>query len=530
MSKKTLKRTFWCDTCHVPLMENRCLCCGSDGRDICSATLVPVFTPEIQYLKRQVDPCLHPLLKEGEIWISPGNCTYYCQGIPVLKLVAGNGKATVLCSSDQIKPLRRSKKKWLETLKKANKGYIEHLQYEAEDFIRSTICSFKGKTVMVSFSGGKDSTVVSHLVMSALGRSDILHIFADTSIEFPDTYKYLTQFQRRHPLTPFIRKKSELDFFKTAKQIGPPSRILRWCCTTHKTNPLSGLIDSMSPAKGVLTFDGVRRAESPRRSDYPRISDKHKIAREILARPIIEWSDLSLWLYLLTHELMFNQAYKYGFRRVGCLYCPFNSDWSQNLIKYRYPAKAKKWQRFLLTQAERMNHPNPENFVDQGWRARAGGRGLDHYKTNIESTPCILSDSAVMYQLVNGNIRLVHHFLRPLGPQSMVRKDDFSLVFLIHDSKTNVILASVEVGFDDQAVRVNYLLKKWRRLFQQRIEKQLKKLQVCIFCGACGAKCKAKALEADGCFRVNHDKCKSCMACVKFKCPVVKSLSYKGVN
>jgi phosphoadenosine phosphosulfate reductase len=528
MTKKSIKRTFWCDTCHVPLMGNTCQACGSESRDICSATLVPVFTPELQYLKKQVPATLHPLLKEGEIWISPGNCTYYCQGIPILKLVAGNGKATILIDSDKIQPLNRSKKRVIETLQKANKSVVEYLQYEAEDFIRNTIASFKGKTVMVSFSGGKDSTVVSHLVMSALGRSDILHIFADTSIEFPDTYTYLNEFQRRHPLTPFIRSKSKLDFFKTAKQIGPPSRILRWCCTTHKTNPLSGLINSMSPEKGVLTFDGVRRAESNRRSNYPRISDKHKIAREILVSPIIKWSDFAVWLYILIHQLEFNRAYKFGFRRVGCLYCPFISTWSQNMIKYRYPSKGRKWERFLLGQAERMNHPNPENFADQGWRARAGGRGLDHYKTVLETTPCILSDSAVMYQLINGNIHSVHHFLRPLGPQSMISKDDYAQVFLIHDPKSNEILASVEVGYDDQAVRINYILKKWRRLFQQRIEKQLKKLQVCIFCGACAATCKAKALEADGHFMVNPDKCVSCLSCIKHRCPALDSLIKKG--
>jgi phosphoadenosine phosphosulfate reductase len=528
MSRKTLKRAFWCDTCHVPLLGDKCLACGSMGRDICPATLVPIFTPEIQYLKKQTEKTLHPLFKEGDIWISPGNCTYYCQGLPVLKLVAGNGRAKTLIDPGKIKPLKRSREKWLDTLKKANKGYMDHLQYEAEDFIRQTMVSYKGKTTMVSFSGGKDSSVVSHLTMSATGRSDVLHIFADTSIEFPDTYDYLKQFQRLHPLTPFIKSRSKLDFFKTARLIGPPSRILRWCCTTHKTNPLSSLIDSMSPQKGVLTFDGVRKAESTRRSNYPRISDKHKIAREILASPILEWSDFAVWLYILIHQLTFNQAYKYGFRRVGCLYCPFNSSWSQNMVKYRYPAKGKKWERFLLEQAKQMNHPHPEIFADQGWRARAGGRGLDHYKTILETTPCILSDSAVMYQLVNGNIRLAHHFLRPLGPQSMVSKDKFSQVFLIHDPKTNEIMASVEVGFEDQAIRINYLLKKWRRLFQQRIEKQLKKLQVCIFCGACAAKCKTKALEADGHFHVDHEKCRSCLACVKHRCPALDSLIKKG--
>lgn len=528
MSNKSPKRTFWCDSCHVPIMGDTCLACGSIGRDICSANLVPVFNPEIRYLKKRVDPSFHPILKEGEIWVSPGHCTYYCRGVPILKLMAGNGKATALVEPDRINPLRRSKKQWLNILKNANKKYMEHMQFEAEDFIRNTINTFKGKTVMVSFSGGKDSTVVSHLIMSAMGRSDILHIFADTSIEFPATYNYLKQFQYRHPLTPFISSRSKLDFFKTARQIGPPSRILRWCCTTHKTNPLSVLIDSMSPEKGVLTFDGVRKAESPRRAGYTRISNKHKIAREILASPILEWSDLSVWLYILIHQLALNQAYKYGFRRVGCLYCPFNSDWSQNMIKDRYPSKGRKWYRFLMEQAERMNHPNPENFADQGWRTRAGGRGLDHYKTILETTPCLLSDSAFMYQLVNGDIRMVHHFLRPLGPQTMISQDKYSQVFLIHCPKSNEILASVEVSYNDHAVRVNYLIKKWRRLFQQRIEKQLKKLQVCIFCGACAAKCKAKALEADGHFFVDPAKCRSCLSCVKFRCPALESLIKKG--
>ena len=35
--------------------------------------------------------------------------------------------------------------------------------------------------MMISFSGGKDSTVTSHLVRTALGSNDILHVFGDTT-------------------------------------------------------------------------------------------------------------------------------------------------------------------------------------------------------------------------------------------------------------------------------------------------------------------------------------------------------------
>jgi len=530
MNKPIGKRAYWCDACHVPLLGPKCLACGAQGRDLCAASLVPVFRPEIQYLKKIVAKEVHPLLKEGEVWVAPGQYAYYCQGVLIFKLAANTEQVTMAPDAEQLRPLARTRKQWLTTLQQANKKYIENLQYEAEGFIRKTVTEHGDKTTLISFSGGKDSTVASHLVMNGLGRSDVLHIFADTTIEFPDTYQYIKDFQQHHPLTPFIKSKSKLDFFQTAETIGPPSRILRWCCTTHKTNPLAKLIDSMSPEQGVLTFDGVRKSESSRRSNYPRVSGKHKIAREILARPVLEWTDLDVWIYLLFHELPFNQAYKKGFRRVGCLYCPFNSEWSQKMIGTRYPQKDRKWHTFLTKQAQHMKHPNPEVFVQWGWRARAGGRGLDHYKSALESQPCNLSDDAVMYQLLSGDIRLVRHFLRPFGPQSRVSNDDFAETFLIHDKKTYEILASVEVGYVDQAIRINYLIKKYRRLFQQRVEKQLKKIQSCLFCGACGAKCKVKALNSDGCFKIDNAKCISCLDCVSHNCPIGKSLKYKGSN
>ncbi|MBF0235517.1 MAG: phosphoadenosine phosphosulfate reductase family protein [Desulfamplus sp.] len=530
MSQEVGKRAYWCDTCHVPLIGEKCLSCGHEGRDLCAATLVPVFRSEIAYLKNITERSIHHLLKEGEVWVAPGSYTYYCKGIHFLKLSATNGNVEISSQAKELKPQKRTLKKALDTLKIANRQYIEDLQYEAENFIVKTVASYDGKITMISFSGGKDSTVVSHLVMNALGRSDVLHIFADTTIEFPDTYSYIQEFQNQHPLTPFIQSRSQLDFFKTAESIGPPSRILRWCCTTHKTNPLSKLIDSMSPKRGVLTFDGVRKMESSRRSNYPRISNDHKIAREVLARPILEWSDMQVWFYMIFHEIFFNKAYKKGFRRVGCLFCPFNSDWSQILFKKYYFNQWKKWRSFLKKQAVRMSHPNPEVFVEHGWRARAGGRGLEFYKSSIEAAPCILSESAVQYQLLSGDIRLIRHFLRPFGPQSIVKKDIYSETFLIHDFQSNQILASVEAGYMDQAIRINYIVDKNKRLFQQRVEKQLKKLQVCIFCGACGAQCKFNALNSENHFFIDDSKCNSCLVCVSHNCPIVKSLHYKGIN
>lgn len=528
-SKPASARTYWCNSCQVPLLGERCGACGAEGRNLASATLVPVFRTEMNYLRKHICQDLHPWLRELEMWVNPVNYTYYSQGKALFKLSAAYadvapGKVESLPQA----PAKRTRKDALERLRKANRNYIERLQYDAESFIREAVSQFSGRPILVSFSGGKDSTVASHLVMNGLGRSDILHIFADTTIELPDTYRYLQRFQTEHPLTPFISSRSPLDFFKTAESIGPPSRILRWCCSTHKTNPLSKLIDSMSPFNGVLTFDGIRKAESPRRALYPRITTQHKIAREVLARPILEWSDSAVWIYLLYHGITFNPAYKKGFRRVGCLYCPFNSEWSCRMINYWHPSQDDRWSQFLVQHAIKTNHQNPEYFVSKGWRARAGGRGLDHYKANIESRPCLLSDTAVSYQLLGGETRNVRYFLRPLGPQTQLESNSYFETFLIHDKDTHEMLASVEIGFEDNAIRINYLLKKNVRLFQQRIEKQLRKLQSCIYCGSCEVICSQHALCSSGNYSIINEKCVSCLHCVSHDCLAVKSLHFNG--
>jgi phosphoadenosine phosphosulfate reductase len=527
MSKPKSARTYWCDSCQVPLLGELCGACGAEGRNLAAATLVPVFRTEINYLRKHIVQDLHPWLRELELWVTPTNYTYYSHGEVLFKLSAASADV----APGKMKPppqalAKRTRSDALELLREANKNYIERLQYEAESFIRKAVSQFSGRPILVSFSGGKDSTVASHLVMNGLGRSDILHIFADTTIELPDTYKYLQSFQKEHPLTPIISSRSPLDFFQTAESIGPPSRILRWCCSTHKTNPLSKLIDSMSPFDGVLTFDGIRKAESSRRTHYPRITTQHKIAREVLARPILDWSDLAVWIYLLYHGITFNPAYKKGFRRVGCLFCPFNSEWSCRMINYWHASQANRWTQFLVQHAMRTNHQNPENFVFKGWRTRAGGRGLDNYKTTIESAPCLLSDTAVSYQLLSGEIKNVRHFLRPLGPQTQIKCDGYFETFLIHDKDTREILASVEIGFEDKAIRINYILKKSSRLFKQRIEKQLRKLQSCIYCGSCVANCSHNALCSSGNYSILNESCDSCLHCVSHDCVAVKSLHF----
>jgi phosphoadenosine phosphosulfate reductase len=486
----------------------------------------------IDYLEDCLQTDLSATLKEMETWVSPSTKVYFVGGKPVLKLT-GPGKkgrefSYKLISSGSVRTSDRSLAEMISVIREANSEYLRYIKYEAECFIKEMAKEYKSRTVFVSFSGGKDSSVVSHLVMNAFGRSDVLHVFADTTIEAPDTYTYIEDFKKVHSLTPVVSCKSSLDFFEVAKDIGTPSRILRWCCTTHKTNPLGKIVAVLNPSAGVLAFDGVRKCESNRRANYLRVSSNHKIGKEVLASPILEWSDIQLWIYILVHGLTLNIAYNKGFRRVGCLYCPFNSTWSELLIRYYYPEEYSLWNSLLYEHAERIKHVDPEIYVNHGWRVRAGGRGLDSYKTVLDSYPCAISEDALNYQLVAGSVQDIEVFLRPFGNQVIIHQDSHSKSFMINDMSTGNILASVELSYEENTARITYLAKKGKLLLRKRIEKQLRKLQSCIKCGACTSKCPAEINPFEGVSGIDYRLCVNCLKCVSFDCPVVDSLKRRG--
>ena len=185
----------------------------------------------------------------------------------------------------------------------------------AYPFVEEVVKKYKKRLPMISFSGGKDSTVVSHIVRKALNEQKILHIFGDTTLELPLTYEYVRTFQEKYPEIPFLVEKNEdNDFFEMCKEIGPPSRVNTWCCSIFKTGPMGTTFSNFD--EEFLTFYGVRRKESASRSKYPKILQSTKIFKQISVSPIIDWTDLEIWLYILSEDLHFNSTYRLGYARV----------------------------------------------------------------------------------------------------------------------------------------------------------------------------------------------------------------------
>lgn len=400
----------------------------------------------------------------------------------------------------------------------ANQVRLQELEYNSFEFIKDVSEKYKDRIKMVSFSGGKDSTVVSSLVRRALGNPQILHVFGDTTLEFEMTYSYIERFRRHNRRIPFFQPKSEHKFLELCDTIGPPSRVMRWCCTVFKTGPISNIIDKFSGKKNILTYYGVRRNESTRRSKYEEVTRSPKIAKQIVASPIINWIDLDIWLYLLANQEDFNDAYRFGFARVGCWCCPSNSDWAFFLATVIFPSKAQEWRNFLVSFAKKIGKLDAEIYVDSGnWKARQGGAGMEVSYGNITFEPCANEINARNYKLTIPITGQLYEYFKPFGNLNfeMGRKLLGEVYILDRRSKEPILILQGKEGQSHLKVvapnPTNYML------LTKRIDCQIRKYQACIGCEGCSSICKCKAIKIiGGEYMVDSKKCSGCMECIAF--------------
>jgi phosphoadenosine phosphosulfate reductase len=201
-----------------------------------------------------------------------------------------------------------------------------------------------------------------------------------------------------------VAKNKEQNCYKVCEDIGPPARMLRWCCSMFKTGPITRVLNSMYRDRDILTFYGIRKCESVSRSKYNRIEDNAeavKIQKQKVASPIFYWKDIDIWLYILGEQIDFNDAYRLGYDRVGCWCCPNNNERAQFLSQIYMPEQAERWRNFLVDFAKRIGKPDAEVYVDTGkWKARQGGNGVVAAEdVKIKFTNCTAEENAKIYKL-----------------------------------------------------------------------------------------------------------------------------------
>ncbi len=541
---------YWCKKHRIPIFDKKCACCERDYKEnniaidpdlieYVGTDLRPVF-PEEQLLLGIIVDENNPLRFVGKsVWYN--GYAYIVDGEKIKISIDKLNSLTI----DEVKKIKDIVGKYIvandekadeafsssidyEEFNKiiaefvyANKDRFKQIEKEAIKHIQTWAEKYDKLSRFVSFSGGKDSTVVSSLVVDALGSNEVLHIFGDTTLEFQTTEKYKDRLKRTVKPAYFRTAKNRTKNFEELCPVyGPPSRVMRWCCTVFKTGAIT---DTMNKAfknqTSVLSFQGIRKYESASRSKYDRDSDSSKIAKQKTVLPIFEWTDFDVWLYILTKGIDFNQAYRLGYSRVGCWCCPNNGAWSEFLAKIYMHDKYIHWRNVLINYAKQVGKPDPEEYVDSGnWKARQGGNGLEASKASILSyEPCAVENDTYNYVLQRPIDEQLYELFKPFGNLDFTLGNKLAGEVYVLDRLGNpVLILKGRIGTNNFKVTI----KDKKHITEGKINCQITKYQMCCACRACESVCRMNAIKItedsnrEVSYRIDETKCVHCGECI----------------
>ena len=161
----------------------------------------------------------------------------------------------------------------------------------------------------VAFSGGKDSVVILDLVKRSGVKYDVHYNL--TTVDPPELVRFIKTFPEVEIHRP------EKNMWELIVEKGfPPTRMIRYCCKRLKEHG----------GHDRIVVTGVRWQESARRSKRKMNEVCFNDSRKFFLHAIIDWTDKEVWAYIKENNIPYCSLYDEGFRRLGCILCPMNTQ------------------------------------------------------------------------------------------------------------------------------------------------------------------------------------------------------------
>jgi len=208
--------------------------------------------------------------------------------------------------------------------------------------------------VYVSFSGGKDSTVLLDIVRSIY--PNVPAVFCDTGLEYPEIKEFIRTIDNVVWIKPKMNFKEVLEKYgypvvskevsqkiydyKTAKSektkhtrwygadnkyksgkipekwkylIKAPFKICDKCCAVMKKRPM----------KKYKCYVGTMAQDSHLRKQQYLRKGCNSFEGKVQSMPLAFWLEEDIWNYIKQNNIPYSKIYDMGVSRTGCMFCMF---------------------------------------------------------------------------------------------------------------------------------------------------------------------------------------------------------------
>lgn len=251
----------------------------------------------------------------------------------------------------------------------------ELILFDRLEVIKKTVEKYGEENFYLAFSGGKDSTVVHHLLDMALPNNRIPRVFSNTGIEYNAVVKFVRELAKEDDRIVIVSPKANIR--QTLERVGYPfkskdhsniltewqrgnrntdtmkkyladsndrytcPKILRYqftddfklkvskyCCNEMKKKPSH---QWQRENKRPITITGMMREEGGARNHIDCIvTKKDKVVKfHPLSKVSQEWEDWFIDKYNIKLCELYYEPY--NFVRTGCKGCPFNPNLQEQL-------------------------------------------------------------------------------------------------------------------------------------------------------------------------------------------------------
>lgn len=249
----------------------------------------------------------------------------------------------------------------METLTELQGYSLKGKVFESRQRIAEWINHFREDKVYISFSGGKDSTVLLDLVRRDF--PDVPAVFVNTGLEYPEVVKFVRTVDNVIWLKPAMNFKEVLDKYgypvvskevaqkihevrrtnseklrnkrlygdekgngkipkKWQHLVDAPFKISHMCCDIMKKRPLK----KYETKSGRYGFVGTMADDSRfRLQSYLRYGCNAFDVGRPRSTPMSFWLEEDVWEYIRSRELPYSDIYDMGYANTGCAFCAFGA-------------------------------------------------------------------------------------------------------------------------------------------------------------------------------------------------------------